>query len=72
MYTYLRKSRKAASAHRATAIFFTILFHVVLIGGIAYSTGADMEKYTPEIVKEWLGMEKEAPATANVEEGPRP
>lgn len=67
MYTYNHKFERAASARRATAVFFTILFHLLLIGGIAYSTGVDMNKYTPEFVKTLLGMEDDGAATAKVE-----
>ena len=67
MYTYNHKFERAASARRAKAVFFTILLHILLIGGIAYSTGVDMGKYTPEFVKNLLGMEADDAATAKVD-----
>lgn len=71
MYSYNHKFERAARARRAKAVFFTILFHILLIAGIAYGTGADMDKYTPEFVKTLLGMENDEAATARVDE-PKP
>jgi len=67
MYSYNHKFERAASARRAKAVFFTILFHILLIGAVAYGTGADLEKYTPEFVKTLLGMEEDGAATAKVD-----
>ena len=67
MYTYNHKFERAARARRAKAVFFTILLHLLLIAGIAYSTGADMDMYTPEFVKTLLGVEADGAATAKVD-----
>ena len=67
MYSYNHKFERAARARRAKAVFFTILFHILLIAGIAYSTGADLEQYTPEFVKTLLGMEEDGSATARAD-----
>ncbi len=71
MYSYNYKFERAARARRAKAVFFTILFHILLIAGIAYGTGADLEKYTPEFVKTLLGMEGDEAPTVRVE-APKP
>lgn len=67
MYSYNHKFEQAARARRAKAVFFTILFHILLIGAIAYGTGGDMEKYAPDFVKTLLGMEEDGAATAKVD-----
>lgn len=71
MYSYNHKFERAARARRAKAVFFTILFHILLIAGIAYGAGADVEKYTPEFVKTLLGMEGDEAPTASAE-APKP
>ncbi|MCB0548434.1 MAG: hypothetical protein KDD19_12710 [Phaeodactylibacter sp.] len=67
MYSYNHKFERAARARRAKAVFFTILFHILLIAGIAYGTGAELDKYTPEFVKTLLGMESDEATTAKVD-----
>jgi len=56
--------KKAAKKNRAKAVFFTILFHLVLLGGIAYSTGADVEVYIPDVLQEMLGMDTDGETVA--------
>jgi hypothetical protein len=61
--------KKAARKNRTKALFFTILFHVALLGGIAYSTGSDVKAYLPDGLLEMMGMEKQEVA---LEEAVRP
>ena len=57
-----RKFKRAATARRFFAIFFTLAFHVTLIGGLAYSSQNDtsFDQYLPDTVKEWLGKDLNA------------
>jgi hypothetical protein len=46
-----RRFKRAAQLNRTKAIFLTIVFHIVLIGGIAIATGADWKQYMPDFLK---------------------
>lgn len=52
-----RRYGRYVRANRWKAIFFTILFHALVVGAIAYYSDADVEQYLPEKVKDVLGME---------------
>ena len=54
-----RKFAKAARINRAKAIFWTVAFHVVLLGGLVAYTGGELANYFPEFVKEWFDIESE-------------
>lgn len=58
---------KYARRNRTKALFFTVAFHGLLLGGIFMSGDADIEEYIPEIVQEWIGMDSEE-AVANLPE----
>ena len=55
------KFERTARNHRRKAFFLTLAFHLALLCGLAYSGDIDLEKYFPEEVKEWLGMEEPDP-----------
>jgi hypothetical protein len=57
------KFERAARSNRQKALIFTMMFHVFLIGAIAYSGEIDWKDYVPESVKERLGMIKDEPQT---------
>ncbi len=64
---------RTARLNRQKALYATILFHLLLIGGLAYTaSGASLEKILPAKVKEVLGMEQPAQATAPNRDLPRP
>lgn len=64
---------RSARRNRRKALYATILFHLVLIGGLAYATsGASLEKILPVKVKEALGMEQPAQPRAQDRDLPRP
>jgi hypothetical protein len=46
-----RRFKRAAQLNRTKAVFLTILFHIVLIGGIAIATGADWKELVPDFLK---------------------
>lgn len=54
-----KKFKRAATFRRFTAIFFTLAFHITLIGGLAYGSQHEtsFDQYLPDTVKEWLGKE---------------
>ena len=62
---------RAARKRRTKAVFLTVLFHLVLIGSIAYfSAGPEWQEQLPAIIQEWFGM---APAEqVPVPETPQP
>lgn len=53
---------KNARRNRSKALFFTIAFHALLLGGIYMSGDADIEEYIPDVVQEWIGMDEETVA----------
>lgn len=57
-----KKFKRAATARRFVAVFFTLAFHIALIGGISYGSQNEtsFDQYLPDTVKEWLG--KDVPA----------
>ncbi|MCG8327939.1 MAG: hypothetical protein MI974_09660 [Chitinophagales bacterium] len=67
-----RRFKRAAQLNRTKAVFFTVAFHVMLLGGIAYSTDADYESYMPDVVKEWLNIDIEENEVAQKDEAIRP
>ncbi|MCB9275858.1 MAG: hypothetical protein H6564_17560 [Lewinellaceae bacterium] len=68
-YRFERNARK----NRRTALYFTILFHALLIGGLAYSgSGGNLQELLPAKVKAWLGLEQPDQAAAQVKDMPRP
>lgn len=54
---YYHHFERNARRIRNKALFFTIAFHVALIGGIVMSGTQDWQDYVPAVVQEWLGME---------------
>lgn len=61
--------KRAAQGRKAAAVFFTIAFHVGLIGFLVSGGDLDLDQYLPENVKAWLGMEE---SVADAEETLRP
>lgn len=59
---------KNARRNRSKALFFTIAFHAILLGGIFMTGDADLEDYIPDVVQEWIGMDSEEEAVANLPE----
>lgn len=59
---------KNARRNRSKALFFTIAFHAILLGGIFMTGDADLEDYIPDVVQEWIGMDSEDEAVANLPE----
>ncbi len=58
-YKIIRKER----ANRRTALLLSLIFHLGLLGGIAYaSTGSDWKSLVPESIKEYLQLETTPPA----------
>ncbi|GJM33207.1 MAG: hypothetical protein DHS20C18_22080 [Saprospiraceae bacterium] len=53
------KFERAARFNQAKAVFFTLAFHVFLIGGIFYAGEGKLKEYMPEKVKTFLGMQDE-------------
>ena len=53
---------RAARQRRIAAFFFTLLFHALLIAGIAYAGDAEMTDLLPQKVQQWLGMNVEEQA----------
>ena len=64
-----RKFERAARFNRYKAIFFTLLFHVALIGSFGLYGEDAYKEYLPDTVKEWIGMEEE---TSQETDTPRP
>ena len=54
-----RKFERAARLNRLIAVFFTAVFHVGLIGFVGMYSDGNLEKYLPETVKEWVGMNED-------------
>lgn len=72
---YRHQFERTARKNRHKAIFLTILFHVLLLGAIASSGDIKLEKYIPDTVKSWFGMEQEDGHNAGIKEkgkAPRP
>ena len=64
------KFRRAAQFNRAKAVFFTVIFHVLLIGALFYGGEAKIKQYVPDEVLSILGIDQDQPveeAQANVE-----
>lgn len=59
---------KNARRNRSKALFFTIAFHAILLGGIFMTGDAELEDYIPDVVQEWIGMDSEEEAVANLPE----
>jgi hypothetical protein len=57
---YHRISRRRARAIRAKALFLTLLFHLALIGYLAYGSDIEWAAYLPETVQEWVGLSEKA------------
>ncbi|MBR9921112.1 MAG: hypothetical protein GYB31_09755 [Bacteroidetes bacterium] len=62
MQTY--KSNRRARANRRKAVFLTIVFHVILIGGIAYSSNSNLSDLVPDFIME-LFQDEEAVAAGD-------
>ncbi|MCB0556316.1 MAG: hypothetical protein KDD02_22410 [Phaeodactylibacter sp.] len=68
-YRFERTARK----NRQKALYFTVFFHLLLIGGIAYTTsGGSLNKILPAKIKAVLGIEQAEQATASESDLPRP
>lgn len=52
-----RRYDRYVRANRWKALFFTFLFHVLVIGAIAFNSQYDLKQYLPDKVKDVLGME---------------
>jgi hypothetical protein len=48
------RSDKSSAKHRTIAVFFTVLFHLGLLGGLFYKSGTSS---LPGVVKEWLNIQ---------------
>lgn len=59
---------KYARRNRSKAVFFTVAFHALLLGGILYSGDVEWKEYVPDVVLETLGMDAADEAVANVED----
>ena len=57
---------KYARRNRTKALLFTIAFHALLLGGIFMTGDKEIEAYIPDVVQEWLGMDSQEEAVANV------
>ena len=57
-----------ARRSRNKARFFTLAFHLCLLGGFFMTSEADWESYVPDVVQEWVGMDTEEEAVANLPE----
>ncbi len=56
------KFQRAARYNRAKAVFFTVVFHALVIGGIFYSGEGKLKQYIPEQVLSFLGIDQDQPA----------
>lgn len=64
---------RAARKRRTKAVVLTILFHMFLIGGLAYlSAGPGWQEQLPAVVQEWFGLEPAEQASAPAAEVPQP
>ncbi|PHN07993.1 hypothetical protein [Flavilitoribacter nigricans] len=59
---------KNARRNRIKALFFTIAFHAILLGGIFMTGDAGIEEYIPDVVQEWIGMDSQDEAVAKLPE----
>lgn len=60
---------------RGKAMVFALLFHLVLLAGIAIAGDGKMEDLTPEFVKAWVASEpteEEKQVKATLQNKPRP
>lgn len=55
---YHRQFERAARLNRSKAIFFTIVFHVILLGVLASGSKGDWQKYLPSALQDILGTEQ--------------
>ncbi|HMQ49865.1 MAG TPA: hypothetical protein PKA00_20595 [Saprospiraceae bacterium] len=55
---YHRQFERAARLNRSKAIFFTLVFHVILLGALASGSKGDWQKYLPSAVQDLFGMEQ--------------
>lgn len=59
---------KNARRNRYKAIFFTLSFHAILLGGIFMSGDVDIKEYIPDVVQEWIGMDSDTETVADLPE----
>jgi hypothetical protein len=56
-------SERHARRNRRKALYFTVFFHLLLLGGLAYySSGADWRELLPQALQASLGIEAPKPA----------
>lgn len=48
------RSNRSARVNRRKAIFLTVLFHIVLIGGLTIGTNGELIDLVPDFVLEWF------------------
>jgi hypothetical protein len=63
-YQFERNARR----NRTKALFFTVAFHALLLGGILYSGNVEWRDYVPDVVLETIGMDQPEEAVANLPE----
>lgn len=67
-YLFQRDARR----RRTKALVLTVLIHLFFIGSIACLGNADVEKYIPLLVKQWLGNDVAAERPAAEVSLPQP
>lgn len=53
-YQFERNARR----NRQKAMFFTIAFHLCLVGGLLYADDIPWQEYVPDTVQEWLHIDQ--------------
>ena len=49
-----KKFYRAAQYRKLKAVVVTIIFHVLLLTAITYGTGGELNRFIPEVVKQWF------------------
>lgn len=51
---------RAARRNRSKALWFTLFFHALLLGGLFFAGSGKLKSSLPEPVKEFLGLQESA------------
>ncbi len=64
-----RKFKRAARINRTKAFFITLIFHVIAIGAFMNEDAyAELARWLPDMVTEWMGWEVEPEESVQDEE----